>query len=407
MGEVYEAIDSALGETVALKTIAITAVDQADAVKRLLAEVRIARRVTHPNVCRILEFGTHERTGSRDGPIPFLTMPLLRGETLGQRLKQNRRLPPQDALRILKELAAGLAAVHDVGVVHRDFKSDNVFLVQGDDGSERAVVMDFGLARALERPGDGSSSTGRLLLGTPAYMAPEQVEGKTVTKAADVYALGVVGFEMITGRVPFVAASAAAVALARLQRNVVAPSSLVEGLDKGWDAVIRRCLKRSPEERFRTTTDVAAALDSLLGGARRPAAFRLALAFGVAMGAVGLWMATHRSVPARASGTPSLVSRAPGQDAKTPPVPAPAATAPSSAKTSAGAMPASDRAEQRARRSSRTRAAAPTAAPPTATPPAPQTKSAEAASPPFQPAEPRRRQPDDLVDPFGVRTEAR
>src|SRR4029078_2894887 len=107
-------------------------------------EVRIARKVTHPNVCRILEFGTHQRAGSMEAPIPFLTMPLLTGETLARRIGRTGPLPPAEALRVLGDLAAGLAAVHEVGVVHRDFKSDNVFLVRGDGGAERAVVMDFG-----------------------------------------------------------------------------------------------------------------------------------------------------------------------------------------------------------------------------------------------------------------------
>src|SRR5262249_34935679 len=147
------------------------------------------------------------------------------------------------------ELAAGLAAVHSVGVVHRDFKSDNVFLVRGDSGNERAVVMDFGLARALERRGD-NRSTGRVLIGAPAYMAPEQVEGKAITKAVDVYAFGVVAFELLTGRVPFVADSAAAVALARLQRGAPSPSSIVADVEKDWDALIQRCLRRAPEQRY-------------------------------------------------------------------------------------------------------------------------------------------------------------
>jgi serine/threonine protein kinase len=269
MGEVYEALDSALGEVVALKTLAVTAVDKTDAVKRLLAEVRIARKVTHPNVCRILEFGTHQREGSADQPVPFLTMPLLQGETLARRIERTGRLPPAEALRILMQLAAGLTAVHEVGVVHRDFKSDNVFMVAGAGGEERAVVMDFGLARALEAPGDGKKSTGGLLLGTPAYMAPEQVEGKAITKAVDVYALGVVAFELITGRVPFVAESAAAVALARLRYAVDPPSSLVAGLDKAWDAFVRRCLKRGPEQRFADMKELRVALDRLQGGGRR------------------------------------------------------------------------------------------------------------------------------------------
>jgi hypothetical protein len=420
MGEVYEAVDSALGEVVALKTLAVTAVDKADAVKRLLAEVRIARKVTHPNVCRILEFGTHLRAGSMDQPVPFLTMPLLQGETLGRRIERQGRLPPREALRILADLAAGLTAVHEVGVVHRDFKSDNAFLVKGDDGKERAVVMDFGLARALEARGDGKKSTEGLLLGTPAYMAPEQVEGKTITKAVDVYALGVVAFELITGRVPFVAESAAAVALARLQRGAVPPSSIVAGLDRAWDVIIQRCLKRAPEQRYPSMTEVTGAFDRLRERRprrRRPWHTASAVTFALAMVAFAAWTVVSSARPRSALVPATIaVNSAPPAGAIAPAAPAPSVVgagvaptpAPSPSRESGkdAALVAHLRAMKRERPvfgamlDSRSPISSPSPAP---TPPSSQ-KPAESAQPedtPFvRPSVPRPRQADDLVNPF-------
>jgi tRNA A-37 threonylcarbamoyl transferase component Bud32 len=419
MGEVYEAFDSALGETIALKTIVVTAVDQADAVKRLLAEVRIARKVTHPNVCRILEFGTHQRAGSTDEPVPFLTMPLLAGETLARRIERDGRLPPGEALRILRELAAGLAAVHEVGVVHRDFKSDNVFLVKDDDGNERAVVMDFGLARALERRGDKHKTTGRVLIGTPAYMAPEQVEGKAITKAVDIYAFGVVAFELLTGRVPFVAESAAAVALARLQRGAPSPSSIVVGLDKGWDSVIQRCLRRAAEQRYPSVTEMAGALDLLRDGPRRRS-WRPATAAGLAaaIAAAAIWFVVKPSRPSSASRAPAAASEAVARaPVAAPATPRPADLPPSAIAPPEPPIPAArtgvagpvppraiklERAAERAKRS----AAPQIASASTLTPPRPPASSHPADVPqpdptPFaRPASPRPRQADDLVDPF-------
>ena len=215
MGEVYEAFDLELGESVALKTLIVTATDQVEATHRLLAEVRIARKVTHPNVCRILEFGKHRGSGAGGGEIPFLTMPLLKGETLAARLARGPRL----ATRGLRAHPARACARHGGRsrrrIVHRDFKSENVFMLTNDDGSEKSLVMDFGLARALEL-GAARAASGQLILGTPAYMAPEQVQGKPVTRAADVFAFGVVTFEMLTGRRPFGGDSPTSIALARL-----------------------------------------------------------------------------------------------------------------------------------------------------------------------------------------------
>ena len=227
MGEVYEAFDRELGERVALKTIRSELAASPGSAERFRREVQLARRVTHPNVSRLFDLGSAE---GPQGPIFFLTMELLDGESLADRIRRAGPLDAAAALPIVRQVAAGLDAAHRAGVVHRDFKSGNVMLVGGESAGEaaraadstggvvRAVVTDFGLARqiAAEDP-HALTLSGGGLVGSPAYMAPEQVEGLEVTRAADVYALGVVLFEMRTGRLPFSGATPLSVAVQRLQ----------------------------------------------------------------------------------------------------------------------------------------------------------------------------------------------
>jgi serine/threonine protein kinase len=258
MGEVYEAFDTVLGEVVALKTLLLTSLDDERAIERLADEVRLARKVTHPNVCRILEFGRFEPAGGPAVGIPFLTMEFLQGESLSCRIAARGALGPICVGKLVREMIGGLAAIHAAGIVHRDFKSQNVFLVREQDGDERAVIMDFGLARAFGDDARGGSSSAAA--GTPDYMAPEQVEGKPPSPAFDIYAFGVVAFELLTGRKPFTAASPYMAALSRLQRRAPAPSQFMDGLAPIWDSIIGRCLDRDPARRFGRVEDIAATL---------------------------------------------------------------------------------------------------------------------------------------------------
>jgi eukaryotic-like serine/threonine-protein kinase len=261
MGEVYEAEDLELRGRVALKTIHAAAADEPGAVERFKREIQLARRVTHPNVCRIFDVGYHELAPERP-PLAFLTMELLEGETLAARLRRAGRLAPPAALAIARQLAEALAAAHEAGVVHRDFKPENVFLVPGREG-ERAVITDFGIARpgGEERLGATLTSDGNVI-GTPAYMAPEQVEGGKITPAADQYAFGVVLFEMVTGELPFRGDGPLATAARRLTEPPPTPRRYAPELDARWESVILRCLERRPEDRFR---DLRAAGRALAG----------------------------------------------------------------------------------------------------------------------------------------------
>ena len=274
MGEVYEAEDLELHAPVALKMMRAEMAADPRAIERFKRETHLARRVTHPNVCRIFDVGFVPSAGLR---VPFLTMELLAGETLSEWLSRIVRLTPEEALPLAGQLAAGLQAAHDAGVVHRDFKSANIVLVPTrDEGGLRAVVTDFGVARAsdgLDFAATHSSTRG--IVGSPGYMAPEQLQGGEATAAADVYAYGVVLYEMVTGHLPFEEKTALLTALRRLEHPPTSPRVHVPELDAVWERVLLKCLACETALRF---VSVAAAYQALGGdGATRftmPAAGR-------------------------------------------------------------------------------------------------------------------------------------
>jgi serine/threonine protein kinase len=262
MGEVYHAEDQELREPVALKLIRPEIANDPRTIKRFRREVQLARKVTHRNVCRCFDVGYHRVDGKP--PLTFITMELLLGETLAQRLRQGR-IPPAEATPLLRQMAAALDAAHRAGIVHRDFKSENVILVPSDDAQEgvRVVVTDFGVARALAGPPRrGSSLTAAgTKIGTPAYMAPEQLQGGGITARTDVYALGIVAYEMIAGALPFQGESRFATAMKRLSEAPPSPRVHCAELSASWEHAILRCLERDPAARFAHASDFVRALD--------------------------------------------------------------------------------------------------------------------------------------------------
>lgn len=264
-GEVYEAEDLALGTHVALKTLRAVDRDLDDpepAVRRFKREIHLARQVTHPNVCRIYDLGQHRKD---DGDIVlFLTMELLLGETLRDRIRREGKLSLDDALPIARHIAEALEAARAAGVVHRDLKSANVILVpsEHEETGFRTVVTDFGLAR-FEREGDTGTTKAGHVVGTPEYMAPEQLEGGNVTASADIYAFGMVLFEMVTGQLPFQGSSPLVTALQRLREDPSSPRLYVPDLEPNWESTILRCLRREAGERFRTAEDVVNSLQGI------------------------------------------------------------------------------------------------------------------------------------------------
>lgn len=305
MGEVYEAEDLELAERVAVKAIRPDLADDDRARERFRREIQLSRRVTHPNVCRIFDLFHHDEAGER---VVFLTMELLEGETLAERLRREGPVATAEALPWVKQLAAGLAAAHRAGVVHRDFNPKNVILAPAGGGT-RAVITDFGLAHvAREVEGAAALTASGVMVGTPAYMSPEQVEGKPPGPPADLYALGCVLFEMVTGRWPFVGDSALSTAVLRLKGRAPSPRELQPALDPSWEGAILRCLERQPEDRFASAEEVVEAIEAPRVKAhtmrlrrRTRAALRSWPVWGL-VGAMtlagGLWLARPSAPPA-------------------------------------------------------------------------------------------------------------
>ena len=267
VGEVYEAEDGELRQHVALKSIRADAADGPHALERFRREIMLARAVTHPNVCRIFDIGHHITPGfastTGEERISFLTMELLPGETLTERIRRQGPLTPPEALPVILQMAEALGAAHRAGVVHRDFKGGNVVLCR-DDEADRAVVTDFGLARGLAAGVSSGVTVSKEgdIVGTPAYMAPEQIQAGAITPATDIYALGIVIFEMLTGQLPFVGDTALSTAVKRLTDPPTPPRVYLPDLDPRWEAAILRCLERDPARRFQSTRQLSEALTS-------------------------------------------------------------------------------------------------------------------------------------------------
>lgn len=261
MGEVYEAEDLELGERVAIKTIRFEYSQHENATERFKREIQLARKVTHPNVCRTFDVFRHsDGSGSGSREVLIVSMELLVGKTVSDRIREKGRLTPEEALPIILQMAAGLGAAHEAGIIHRDFKSNNVILVPAERSPDglRAVITDFGLAKTA---GTSKHLTGTFdVVGTPAYMAPEQLQNGAITPATDIYALGVVIYEMLTGSTPHNADTAVAMALKRLSEPAPSARESVPGLDPKWEATVAHCLERDPKDRFKSTDEVVRTL---------------------------------------------------------------------------------------------------------------------------------------------------
>jgi eukaryotic-like serine/threonine-protein kinase len=264
MGEVYEAEDLQLG-LVALKTIRHGIASSSDAFERFRQEVQLARRVSGPQVCRIHELYLLPASAGFKATA-FLTMEYLDGITLFEKMQRDGPLPWKEARNIALEICEGLRLIHEKGIIHRDLKTSNIMLCK-QEGSPRIVLMDFGLARDFSAdkalspdPAEKPAKTlPQMIVGTPDYMAPEQFEGKPVSPATDIYALGVVLYVLVTGVQPYAASSPVAAAVRRA-KPPLPPSSLRPNLPRQCDRIIERCLEYEPENRFQSAKEITRAL---------------------------------------------------------------------------------------------------------------------------------------------------
>ena len=260
MGEVYRARDTRLDRDVAVKVLPVEIAQNQDRRARFEREARAIAALTHPNVLAIHDVGSH------DG-IPYLVTELLDGDTLRQRLIDGA-LAPRKSVEIGIQIAGGLAAAHEKGIIHRDLKPENVFITR--DG--RAKILDFGLAAELAAAASGADSATiaagtepGVVLGTVGYMSPEQVRGTKVDHRTDIFALGAVLFEMLTGRRAFQRDTSAETMTAILKDDVPEMSSTGRQVPPPVDRIVRRCLEKNPDERLQAARDVAIALEAVSG----------------------------------------------------------------------------------------------------------------------------------------------
>lgn len=247
MGEVYEAEDTELHEPVALKTLLPEIANDSRMIGRFKREIQLARRIGHPNVCRVFDLARDPADASSPEAVLFLTMEFLPGETLAGRLARAGRFAPGEALPLLAQMAGALDAAHRAGIIHRDFKPSNVMLAPGERG---AVVTDFGLARTIEISTETTATATGHLVGTVDYMAPELFTGSASSPASDQYALGLVAYKMVTGALPFESDSPLAAVVRRAGQTLPPARTRVPELAPAWDAALARALDPNPARRF-------------------------------------------------------------------------------------------------------------------------------------------------------------
>ncbi|HTB60045.1 MAG TPA: serine/threonine-protein kinase [Polyangia bacterium] len=252
-GRVFRAEHTSIGRTVAIKILNAKVAGDPEVKSRFFMEARIVNEIHHPNIVEVTDFGT--ATGR-----PFIVMEYLQGQTLTRRVDQDGALPEATAIRIARQIASALRAVHDRGFVHRDLKPDNIFLSNHLGYPDFVKILDFGIAKFVGRDESPSHHTQTgTVLGTPAYMSPEQCLGDVALDLrTDIYSLGVVLFQMVTGLPPFQAEGVGRLMLAQIQD---APPRA--GVSRGLDAIIARALAKQPSARFASMRDMRDALDAL------------------------------------------------------------------------------------------------------------------------------------------------
>src|SRR6185295_16347972 len=253
MGAVYRATHVMLGKTVAIKLIRSAIVASPEIVRRFQREARAATALNHPNIVSVYDLGQ-----TTDGTL-YIAMEYIDGPSLKTLIQAGRPIPLTRTIAILRQVASALSTAHRHNIIHRDLKPHNIMLTEGLDGSEVAKLVDFGIAKTFDESTQ-LTNVGSAL-GTPYYMSPEQIEGRVVDARSDIYALGIILYEMLVGEVPFADQSTPAVLVKQLKERPVRPSLRNAAVPPSLEAIALRCLEKDPEQRFQSADAFAAALN--------------------------------------------------------------------------------------------------------------------------------------------------
>ena len=316
MGTVYRAQHELLARPAAVKVLKPELATNADVVSRFFTEARAASAIRHAGIVEVFDFGY-----TPDGDA-YLAMELLEGCDLKSRIISGGALAERDAAQIARDVASALAAAHAKGIYHRDLKPENVFLVRGDDGRDHAKVLDFGVAKLVDRRDDRKATVDGTLLGTPRYMAPEQARAASaIDHRADLYSLGCMMYEMVTASPPFLATTSGGLIAQHLFDDPEPPAMRGAALTPAFDAIISKLLKKEPSERYGSATELAQAIDAAMvpvkpARSRRGASAAI-IAGAVAIAGAAVAIALHyshaeASPPAQA---PVVAAPAPAPDA--------------------------------------------------------------------------------------------
>jgi serine/threonine-protein kinase len=259
MGVVYKATHTVLLKPVAIKILNERYLHRKEAAREMLREAQAASRIRHPHIVDVTDFGT-----TPDG-APYFVMEFLEGESLNELLNHVGRLPVGRAARILLQVAGALEAAHKQGIIHRDLKPENIFLVDltkadRTQPGDFVKLLDFGLAKVLDM-GPSSRTRAGMLAGTPWYMSPEQVQNRQVSVRSDVYSLGIVFYQMVTGTVPFTGESTVDILMGHVSSAVIQPYKYNKLIDEDTNRVIMRCLEKHPDDRFQSMDELCEALE--------------------------------------------------------------------------------------------------------------------------------------------------
>jgi serine/threonine protein kinase/tetratricopeptide (TPR) repeat protein len=249
MGAVYRVEDTKIGQDIALKLIKPEIASNKKTIERFRNELKTTRMISHRNVCRMFDLGDAEGTY-------FITMEYIQGEDLRSFIKRARRLDTGTVIAVAKQVCEGLAEAHRLGVVHRDLKSSNIMI----DKEGNARIMDFGIARSLEAKGITGAG---VMIGTPEFMSPEQVEGKEVDQRSDIYSLGVILYEMVTGRVPFKGDTPFVIGMKHKGEMPQNPKELNTQISDGLNRVILRCLEKEKDKRYQSAEELSSELKKI------------------------------------------------------------------------------------------------------------------------------------------------